>query len=249
MTSVSLTVAIVSMVWVVLFLIIGAVIWFLTMQRNKINFIDVCLRTETAGKPQIDLQKGQIYHSKKYGNFIYLPKRKIPIPRFDQEVFLPSRKGGRMFLDVTTSDSYYYANKYRTIKEIIGGYKILTDDKGKKFMIKDEKELQKFLKDKYKFVDYSDFGGMVNLIPHVDRSQAVQVDEILANLNKENVSFWKSPQFIFISAMLISVVIIIVITVLTMQHANTIAGIPQQAGKGILNSVVNTVQNSTVAPR
>lgn len=246
--SVSVAITVTSLVWILLFMFIGLIYVIGMAQHNRKHFIDLCLRTKTGGKPQIDLVKAQLYRSKKYGNFIYVKKRKMPIPRFDQEFFLPRRKSGRMFLDVTTSDGYYYANRFNSLLDKLKKNIILHDDEGKPYSFNDKNELNEFLKQKYKVADYTDIGGMVNQIPHVDRSQAAQIDEILDQLNEDKPSFWKSPQFIFVSALVISSILVIVIFVLALQHAQILAGGAPDASGGVANMAANFIQNGTKPP-
>lgn len=217
------------------------------MQSNKLHFIDVCIRTKTGGKTQVDLAKGRLYTSKKYGNFIILKGHKMPLPRFDQEVFLPRRKSGRMFLDVTASDGYFYANEYKKFGDKLRRKMQLVDEGGKVYDFDNKEDMEKFINDKYKIVDYADFGGIVNPVPHVDRSQARINEEIILAQTKESIPFWKLPQFIFLATILISAIILIVVVVLALQHAETLAG-AAPASKGIVNSLANNLNNASLPP-
>lgn len=237
--SLSTTVLVTSLTWIVLIIIGLGTYILLKIHFNRQHFIDLCIRTKTGGKPQVDLMKAKLYRSKRYGNWIYVPKRKIVIPRFDQEAFLPRRASGRMYLDVTTSDSYYYANKWTPLNELRRGDIYLTDDEGIEHKFATKEQVGAFLRSKYKLLDYNDFGGMVNQIPHVDRAQALIIDEVLANLNKEKTSFWKSPQFIFIATLIIAAIVFIVMMVLGIQHSEAIAGVAKQAGNGALDTLAN----------
>jgi len=200
----------------------------------------LCLRTMTGGKPQIDIMKAKLYRSKKYGNYIYAPHRKIVVPRFDQNVFLPRRQSGRMFLDISASDGYYYPNKWKSLLKIMRKEIGLFDENGKEEKFATKEQVDAFLKKKYKLQDYNDFGGMVNQIPHVDRAQALINDEIIANLNQEKLSFWKSPQFIWITTLAIAGTLAIVIIILAMKHAETLAPTVEPA-KGALHGLAESL--------
>lgn len=243
-----LNIFITSIIWVIVFTI-GFLVWFLIrFNSNKRNFIDVCLRTHTGGKAQVDLLKGQLYRSKRFGEFIWIPSRKMPIPRFDQEVFLPRRKSGRMFLDITASDGYYYANKYTTLDKLKQVMPTLTDEKGKKYAYSNEAEFQELLKEKYKLNDYDIFSGVVNQIPYIDRSQAMLTDEILNTLNKEKVSFWRSPTVMLFGALIIGGIIAIVIIVLAQQHAESIINLGLQESKGVVSAAQKVIESSPPTP-
>lgn len=65
---------------------------------------------------------------------------------------------------------------------------------------------------------------MVNPVPYVNRAQAMQNDKLYRHIYAEKTAFWKSPQFIFISALTISAILVIVILILTFQNAADLAG-------------------------
>jgi len=207
--------------------LVGLLAFLMNFFRLRKNPINIIIRDTTQGKPMTRNEIGRIIDHRKYGPFMYIPRTKEILPRFEDYFFYPTNKANRKSILVTNMDGLPTANEIQ-----------------KKDNIKGAIEAIKANPVAYENINYFETPVKMNM-----RQFAFMQKDIINEKTKIEKSFWEKHGALLVSGGMIAMVgvVCIVTLIFTIDYSGSILETARGAGLNeaeIANKVMGLVENA-----